>query len=60
MEGSASSSEMSQHIHFVRLVFVLRTPPISQKTCRADGRLKRDPDRIAQMLNEAPRLCETR
>lgn len=57
-KGSPSVAEMFTHIHYVRLVFVSEDAPefAPQFTGPApDGQWKaeRDPDRIAEMLNES-------
>jgi uncharacterized damage-inducible protein DinB len=57
MEGSPSIAEMFTHIHFVRLVFVLEdAPEFSRKLPEEEWAAERDPDRIAQMLNDSARV----
>jgi len=57
MEGSPSIAEMFTHIHFVRLVFVLEDAPrVRQKSARGRVVVERDPDRIAQMLNDSAKV----
>jgi uncharacterized damage-inducible protein DinB len=54
MEGSPSIAELFTHIHFVRLVFVLEdAPEFSRKLPEEEWVAERDPDRIAQMLNDS-------
>src|ERR1700758_4231660 len=56
MEGSPSVAEMFMHIHYVRLVFVLEdAPEFARDMSKDEWRRERDPDRIAQMLNESAR-----
>jgi uncharacterized damage-inducible protein DinB len=54
MEGSPSIAQLFTHIHYVRLVFVLEDArefagPLPEQEWKAE----RDPDRIAQMLNDS-------
>ncbi|HUI77818.1 MAG TPA: DinB family protein [Bryobacteraceae bacterium] len=54
MEGSPSVAEMFTHIHYVRLVFVLEDAPEFARDLPAnEWAAERDPDRIAQMLNDS-------
>jgi len=54
MEGSPSVAQMFTHIHFVRLVFVLEdVPEFARHLPENEWQLERDPDRIAQMLNDS-------
>src|SRR5437016_1658641 len=54
MEGSKSIAEMFTHIHYVRLVFVLEdAPEFAREMPKEEWRRERDPDRIAQMLNDS-------
>jgi uncharacterized damage-inducible protein DinB len=57
MEGSPSIAELFTHLHYVRLVFVLEDAPEFSKTL-PDGEwsAERNPDRIAQMLNESAKV----
>jgi len=56
MEGSPSVAEMFTHIHYVRLVFVLEDAPEFARDLPAnEWAAERDPDRIAQMLNDSAR-----
>jgi len=57
MEGSPSIAEMFTHIHFVRLVFVLEdAPEFARSLPEEEWAAERDPDRIAQMLNESAKV----
>jgi len=54
MAGSPSVAEMFTHIHYVRLVFVFEdAPEIGARVPEKEWLAQRDPDRIAQMLNES-------
>ena len=54
MEGSPSVAELFTHIHYVRLVFVLEdAPEFARKLPEEEWAGERDPERIAQMLNES-------
>jgi uncharacterized damage-inducible protein DinB len=54
MEGSPSVAELFTHIHYVRLVFVLEdAPEFARKMPEEEWAGERDPERIAQMLNES-------
>ena len=57
MEGSPSIVEMFTHIHFVRLVFVLEdAPEFARSLPEEEWAAERDPDRIAQMLNDSAKV----
>src|SRR6267142_566260 len=57
MEGSPSIAEMFTHIHFVRLVFVLEdAPEFARSLPEEEWVPERDPDRIAQMLNDSAKV----
>jgi uncharacterized damage-inducible protein DinB len=57
MEGSPSIAEMFTHIHFVRLVFVLEdAPEFASSLPEEEWVAERDPDRIAQMLNDSAKV----
>ena len=57
MEGSPSIAEMFTHIHFVRLVFVLEdAPEFAGSLPEQEWAAERDPDRIAQMLNDSAKV----
>jgi uncharacterized damage-inducible protein DinB len=57
MEGSPSIAEMFTHIHFVRLVFVLEdAPEFATSLPEEEWAAERDPDRIAQMLNDSAKV----
>jgi uncharacterized damage-inducible protein DinB len=54
MEGSPSVAELFTHIHYVRLVFVFEdAPEFARKLPEEEWFRERDPERIAQMLNES-------
>ena len=54
MEGSPSVAESFTHIHYVRLVFVVEdAPEFALDPPEKEWVVERDPDRIAQMLNES-------
>ena len=54
MESGPSIAEMFTHIHFVRLVFVFEdAPEFARDLPREEWVAERDPDRIAQMLNDS-------
>jgi len=54
MEGGPSVAELFTHIHYVRLVFVLEdAPEFARKMPEEEWAGERDPERIAQMLNES-------
>ena len=57
MEGSPSIAELFTHIHFVRLVFVLEdAPEFTRSLPEEEWAAERDPDRIAQMLNDSAKV----
>src|SRR6202158_896084 len=57
MEGSPSIAEMFTHIHFVRLVFLLEdAPELGRIWPEEEWAAERDPDRIAQMLNDSAKV----
>ncbi len=57
MEGCPSIAEMFTHIHFVRLVFVLEdAPEFAGNLPEEEWAAERDPDRIAQMLNDSAKV----
>lgn len=54
MEGSPSVAELFTHIHYVRLVFVFEdAPEFARDVPKEEWVAERDPDFIAQMLNES-------
>jgi hypothetical protein len=54
MEGGPSVAELFTHVHYVRLVFVLEdAPEFARKMPEEEWAGERDPERIAQMLNES-------
>lgn len=54
MEGSPSVAELFTHIHYVRLVFVFEDAPEHARDLpEEEWRDERDPDRIAQKLDES-------
>jgi len=56
MEGSHSIAELFTHIHFVRLAFVVEdAPEFARDLPKEEWVAEREPDRIAQMLNESAR-----
>ena len=58
MEGSPSVAELFTHIHYVRLVFVVRgCSGVRHGSSRAEsGWRERDPGRMAQMLNDSAKV----
>ena len=57
MEGSPSIAGMFTHIHFVRLVFVLEdAPEFARSLPEEEWAAERDPDRLAQMLNDSAKV----
>jgi uncharacterized damage-inducible protein DinB len=57
MQGSPSVAQMFTHIHFVRLVFVLEdAPEFASSLPEEEWAAERDPDRIAQMLNDSAKV----
>jgi uncharacterized damage-inducible protein DinB len=54
MEGSPSIAQLFTHIHYVRLVFVFEdAPEFARDLPEVEWVVERNPDRIAQMLNES-------
>ena len=54
MEGGPSVAEMSTHMHYARLVLVSEdAPEFARKLPEKEWAGERDPERIAQMLNES-------
>jgi len=54
MGGSPSVAELFTHIHYVRLVFVSEdAPEFARDLPEGEWRDERDPDRLAQMLNDS-------
>jgi uncharacterized damage-inducible protein DinB len=54
MDGSPSVAELFTHIHYVRLVFISEdAPEFARDLPGEEWRGVRDPDRLAQMLNES-------
>ncbi len=54
MEGSPCVAELFTHIHYVRLVFVFEdAPEFARELPKEEWVVERDPDRIAQMLNDS-------
>ena len=52
--GSPSIAQLFVHMHYVRLVFVSEdAPEFAIKLPEGEWRAERDPDRIADMLNES-------
>ena len=57
MGGSPSVAELFTHIHYVRLVFVFEdAPEFARDVPEEEWVVERDPDRIAQMLNESAKV----
>jgi len=57
MEGSPSVAELFTHIHYVRLVFVLEdAPEFARKLPEEEWAGERDPERIAQLLNDSAKV----
>jgi uncharacterized damage-inducible protein DinB len=57
MESSPSIAELFTHIHYVRLVFVFEdAPEFAGKVPDEEWVAERDPDRIAQMLNDSAKI----
>ena len=57
MEGSPSIAELFTHIPFVRLVFVFEdAPEFARALPASEWVAERDPERIAQMLNESAKV----
>src|SRR5882762_11792449 len=56
-ENSPSVAGMFLHIHYVRLVFVAEdAPEFASDVPKDEWRGERDPDKIAQMLNESSKV----
>ncbi|HVX65369.1 MAG TPA: DinB family protein [Bryobacteraceae bacterium] len=56
IEGSPTIAELFTHIHYVRLVFVSENAPeFARDVPREEWVNERDPDRMAQMLNDSAR-----
>ena len=54
MESSPSVAELFAHIHYVRLVFISEdVPEFAQEMPGKEWAAERDPNRIAQMLNQS-------
>jgi uncharacterized damage-inducible protein DinB len=54
MADSPSVAQLFMHIHYVRLVFVYEdAPEFARELPKGEWREERDPDRIAQMLNDS-------
>ncbi|HEY6268732.1 MAG TPA: DinB family protein [Candidatus Acidoferrum sp.] len=57
MEGSPSIAQLFTHIHFVRLVLVFEdAPEFAAELPEEEWVAERDPDRIAQMLNDSAKV----
>jgi uncharacterized damage-inducible protein DinB len=57
MEGSPSIAELFAHIHYVRLVFVSEdAPEFARDLPEGEWRGERDPDRIAQRLDDSAQV----
>jgi len=62
MEDSPSVAEMFAHIHYVRLVFVSEDAPEfarevpKREASKEEWAVERDPNRIAQMLNDSAKV----
>jgi uncharacterized damage-inducible protein DinB len=57
VEGSPSIAQLFTHIHFVRLVFVLEdAPEFARSLPEEEWAAERDPERIAQMLNDSAKV----
>ena len=54
MNGSPSVAEMFTHIHYVRLIFISEdAPEFAGKMPEAEWLAERDPEKIAEMLNQS-------
>lgn len=53
VDGSPSVAELFTHVHYVRLVFVSEDAPEFTKPLPEEWRAERDPDRMAEMLNDS-------
>ena len=57
IEGSPSVAELFTHIHYVRLVFISEdAPEFARGLPEEEWVAERDPDRIAQMLNDSAKV----
>src|SRR5713101_2712045 len=65
MKGSPSIAQLFTHIHYVRLVFVFEdapefasqlAPQLANDLPEEEWAVERDPDRIAQMLNDSAKV----
>jgi uncharacterized damage-inducible protein DinB len=57
MEGGPSVAEMFTHMHYARLVLILEdAPEFARKMPEEEWAGERDPERIAQMLNESAKV----
>jgi uncharacterized damage-inducible protein DinB len=61
MDDSPSIAQLFTHIHYVRLVFVFEdapefAPQFGKDLPKEEWLAERDPDRIAQMLNESAKV----
>ena len=57
MESSPSVAQLFTHIHFVRLVFISEdAPEFARELPEEEWAAERDPDRIAQMLNDSAKV----
>ena len=61
MDDSPSVAQLFTHIHYVRLVFVFEdapefAPQFGKDLPKEEWLAERDPDRIAQMLNESAKV----
>jgi uncharacterized damage-inducible protein DinB len=57
MADGPSIAELFTHIHFVRLVLVLEdAPEFAKKLPEEEWAVERDPNRIAQMLNDSAKV----
>ncbi len=61
MDGSPSVAQLFTHIHYVRLVFVFEdapefAPQFGKDRPKEEWLAERDPDRIAQTLNESAKV----
>jgi uncharacterized damage-inducible protein DinB len=57
MEGSPSVAKLFTHIHYVRLVFISEdAPEFARDLPEEEWMAERDPDRLAQMLNDSAKV----
>jgi uncharacterized damage-inducible protein DinB len=57
MDGSPSIAQLFTHIHYVRLVFVSEdAPEFAKEMPEEEWAIERDPNRIAQMLNDSAKV----